>query len=260
LLYNATPANATPGCIVVVIYTNSTENFLGIIKLDKNDAIAYEENTNGFYELVYKGNSLPLPNKRNKLLKFATIRDTDTITEQEWDLKPGLIVLDKQVENLAQFFYRTFLEAQFLLTDDHKSEKLVDGLNLFLNSSVKYNFDQKQEILRSFGNRLMSNEELTVEDAGLQILAKYHTEEELMHEVERLESLVLQAGMGDTNLRGVMTPKIEKQIFGIQKITTIEGVQISYPGELWGTQVEIKESETGEGQDIFIKGVHIRPQ
>lgn len=258
-LYNATPSNATPGCIVAVVYTNSTENFLALIKLDKNDAISYEKNDQGYYELVYKGNALPFPSKKNKLLKFATIRNTITITDQEWDFKPGLIILDRQVEDFSRFFYKTFLNSEFLLTDEHKSEKLMDGLGKFFNTSPIYNFDQQQVILKSFGQRLMENEEFTVEEAAEQIFSSHFTDREFIQdEIIRLEDMVLRVGMGDTNLKGVMTDKIEKQIFGIKKIITMEGISLSFPNEMYGTQVEIYDSKEGDGKDIKIKNVHIK--
>ncbi|MED4581897.1 nucleoid-associated protein [Brevibacillus choshinensis] len=258
-LYLATPANATPGCIVVVLYTNSTENFLGIIKLDKNEAISYELNKAGYYELVPKGTTLPLPSRKNKLLKFAALRDSETITDQEWNIKPGLIVLDKQVEDFSHFFYKRFLSAEFLLTDDHKSEKLMEGLTQYLKVAPEINLEQKQRIMKSFKEKLVNNEEFTLEDAAQQIFSAYYPDpEKLQSALESLESTVIEAGMGDTNLRGVMTPRIEKRFFGTHRLQTVEDIQISYPDETLGTTVIIEPSKYGDGEDILIKNVHIK--
>ncbi|MGF9909420.1 hypothetical protein [Brevibacillus porteri] len=258
-LFLATPANATPGCIVVVLYTNSTENFLGIIKLDKNDAISYELNKAGYYELVPKGTTLPLPSRRNKLLKFAALRDSDTISDQEWTIKPGLIVLDKQVEDFSHFFYKKFLNAEFLLTDDHKSEKLMEGLSQYLKVAPDINLEQKQRIMKSFKEKLDNNEEFTVEDAAQHIFSAYYSDpEKLQSALDALESTVIEVGMGDTNLKGVMTSRIEKRYFGTQRLHTLEDIHVSYPDETLGTTVVIEPSKYGDGEDILIKNVHIK--
>lgn len=269
LLYNATPANATPGCIVVVLYKDLTtpELFLALIKLDKNDSILYEPNQNGDYELIHKGSTLPSPSKKTKLLKFATIRNTKDISDSEIDSKPSLIVLDKQSEEFSRFFYQTFLSAEFLLTDEHKSEKLMDGLSNFLEEGIGYDFDQRQNILSMFISRLEHGEEFNVDEAARQILSPYlnistNTSVEPEHliekEIERLENSLMQEGMGDLNLVGIVTPKIVKNYLGVQKIRTQEGLFLKFPREMHEReQVKITPNPDGHGVDIVIKKVHL---
>lgn len=170
-LYNNSPNNSTPGCLVIVLYSDTTEDFLALIKLDKNDSILYEKNSNGDYELVRRGSTLPAPSKRTKLLKFATLRNTNEISEDELDTRPSLIILDSQAEEFTRFFFKTFLDSEFLLTDEHKSEKLMEGLSDFLRSSVDYSLDQKSTIMDSFADKLRNNEYFNVEEAGQQILS-----------------------------------------------------------------------------------------
>ncbi|MGM1019246.1 MAG: hypothetical protein ACQEXV_01530 [Bacillota bacterium] len=256
-LYDKSPNNSTPGCIVAVLYTDSKESFLALIKLDKNDSILYEENAQGDYELVHKGSTLPAPSKRTKLLKFATLRNTEIIEDEELDSRPGLIILDSQAEEFSRFFYKTFLESEFLLTDEHKSEKLMEGLNDFLKTSVDYSTSQKQQIRDGFAQRLNGKEEFNVEDAAQQILSPFLTEEFIVKEVKRLEDAALHKGMGDLKLKGVMTTKIMRKYFNIANIKTIEGVKLKFPIELLDTQVMINDSEEGDGKDIIIKNVHI---
>ncbi|MFS0603189.1 hypothetical protein [Peribacillus frigoritolerans] len=257
ILYSVTPASAAPGCIVITYYTNSIETLVAIIKLDNNDAISYETNSSGTYELVLKGTALPLPSKSNKLQKCAIIRDTDTISEQEWETKPGLIVLDKQVSNFSLFFYQDFLKAQFLLTDSHKSEKLMDGVIKYLKiTPLEHN--QKHVVLQSFGSKIINGEEFTLDEAARQIFSPYiSSQEEMDRVIEQLETIVLEQGIGDTSLKGVVTPRIEK-VLGIHKIKTLENIQLSIPSEYMDTKVTIKPSQYGDGSDIFIKDVKIK--
>ncbi|PKG23919.1 nucleoid-associated protein [Niallia nealsonii] len=256
-LFAATPQSAAAGCIVVVEYTNTLENLIAIIKLDKNDAIAYEKNNLGNYELILKGTSLPLPNKKSKLQKCAIIRDTTTITDLEWDTKPGLIVLDKQVADFSTFFYRDFLKSNFLLTDTHKSEKLMDGIVKYLNIDAKLDYHQQHTVLQSFGNKIINGEEFTVEEAALQILSPYYSHPEQLNDaVEQLERVVMEQGMGDTVLKGAMTSKIES-VLGIKKIKTTENILISFPSELLDTKVRITDNEDGT-QNITISNINIK--
>lgn len=243
-LHNKTPVKATPGCIVIVLYTDleSDESFLSLIKLDKNDSILYEANKNGDYELIYKGSTLPPPSNKTKLLKFATLRNTKEVSDVELLSKPSLIVLDKQVKGFSRFFYKDFLESEFLLTDEHKSEKLMEGIGKFLKESLEEDYarSDRWEIMRRFASRLENSEEFNVEEAASQILSPYlqktgHTPEEIEYrieqEVERLGSALLDVGMGDMNLRGVFSQSIEDRYFKTLKLKTEEGLFLRYPME-----------------------------
>ena len=256
-LFAVTPQTASPGCIVVVLYNNSHEDLLAIIKLDKGEAVSYEF-VNGSYGLVVAGNALPIASKSSKLHKFAVARDTDTITDQEWDNKPGLIVLDKQVASFSLFFYKQFLAAEFLLTDEHKSEKLILGLKQYLRSTPDVDLNEQTRIINSFGSKIINNEEFTVDEAARQILSPYFTEQgSLEDEVERLERTVLAQGIGDINLRGASNGKIEKML-GIHKLKTTENITINFPTEYLGTKLIVTDSDYGDGKDILIKDVHIK--
>ncbi|GAB6179709.1 nucleoid-associated protein [Desulfotomaculum defluvii] len=258
ILFSVTPTTASIGCIVVVLYNNNTEDLLAIIKLDKNDSITYERNDVGTFVFILKGTALPVPSKKSKLHKFAVIRNTDAITDDEWKTKPGLIVLDKQVTDFSLFFYRDFLLAQFLLTDEHKSEKLMEGVKQYLRVVPELQLKDKHTIIQSFGTKLENGEEFTVDEAARQILSPYYQEpESLENAVEGLERTVLERGIGDISLRGVITPKIEKG-FKIVKINTLENIYINIPQEHFETRVEVRDSEFGPGKDIVIKNVNIK--
>jgi len=128
-----------------------------------------------------------------------------------------------------------------------------------LKASPAINATQKTLVLKSFGNKIVNGEEFTVDEAARQILSPYFVEPKSLEvEIERLERTVLEQGIGDTNLRGVMTQKIEKML-GIIKYKTTENITIHVPSEYVDTKVEIKPSEHGDGQDILIKDVHIKP-
>ncbi|WP_175425098.1 nucleoid-associated protein [Paenibacillus nuruki] len=261
-LYKATPNNATTGCIVIVLYkeTTSTEEFLALIKLDKNDAIFYEQNIiSGNYELVYKGSTLPSPSKRNKLLKFATLRNTETITDNQLDEKPSLVILDKQVKDFSRFFYQTFLSAEFLLTDEHKSEILLDGVKSFLKNSIDYKPSEQKSVLNAFIRKLENEEQFTVEEAAEQIfsLQLQLTPELIQNEVQRLEQALRYEGMKELNLTGVITAKIKREYLDTQKIRTMEKIYVKYPTQFDGTKVHLNDSEEGDGIDIIINNVHI---
>ena len=256
-LFAVTPATATPGCIVIVLFDNNHEDMLAIIKLDKNEAISYELN-NGIYDLVIRGNALPLPTRQSKLHKFALVRNTDTISDEEWDSKPGLIVLDKQVASFSLFFFKEFLNAQFLLTNAHKSEKFMEGVVKYLKSSPELELLERVSVMQRLGDKIIDNEEFTVDDAARQVLSTVYKEPELLEsEVAKLERVVLEQGIGDTNLRGENTTKVEK-LLGTIKIKTMENIIISVPREHYDVKIEIKDSENGEGKDIIIKSVQIK--
>lgn len=258
VLFSVTPPIARPGCMVLVRYSNSLEELIAIIKLDKNDAIAYEENDYGTYELVLKGTTLPLPSKTSKLQKCAIVRSSETISNQEWDTKPALVVLDKQVADFSLFFYREFLKSNFLLTDSHKSEKLMDGIVSYLRINSDITHAQKHVVLQSFGSKIINGEEFTIEEASRQIFSPYYdNEENLLRVVEQVERIVLEHGIGDTNLRGQVTPKIEKAL-GIKKVKTTENIQISFPSEHMNTLVKIETIPNSDKSNIIISNVHIK--
>lgn len=257
ILFSVTPLTATAGCIIVTKYTNTTEEFVAIIKLDKNDAFSYEINAHGSYELVLKGNALPLPSKKGKLHKFASIRDSSTIDTGEINTKPAMVVLDKQMQNMSLFFFKEFLKAEYLLTDSHKSEKLIDGLDKFLRSIPELSHNQKRAVISSFGNKIVNGEEFLVDEAAIQIFSPFYEGENLERVVENFESTLLENGLGENNLRGELTPRIER-VLGFVKIKTTEGITVNYPSEYEDTTVIVTDASDGDGKDILIKNVHIR--
>jgi hypothetical protein len=258
-LFKVLPKTATPGCIIIALYTNVLEHFIAIIKLDKHDNFAYQHKPNGSIDLEFRGTGLPSPDKRSRLHKLAVLRSTNNITDQQWDTKPGLLILDKQVADFSKFFYESFLESTFLMSDATKSEKLISGLDKYLKTVPELSVVENFNIVQSYGRKIINREEFTIDESAKQIFSPFFENNivRLNAVVEGLEQALINEGIGDNNLRGEITPKIER-LLGFKRIRTTEKILISVPSDQFNTKVEITDSRFGDGKDILIKNIHLK--
>lgn len=258
-LFESTPATASSGCLIVSIYSNTIETFAAIIKLDKHDSFTFTQKSKSApIELLVDGNGVPNPDRNSKLHKIAIIRNTDVITDEELPSKPGLLILDKQVSDFSQYFYQDFLDAEFLMSNARKSEKLIVGISKYLKEVPELDTIQGFQIVQTYGRKIYAREEFTVDESARQIFSPFFEgkPERLNQVVQNLETALLVEGIGDNNLRGEMTSKIER-LLGFKKIKTRENVYIRIPAEIFATKVEITDSINTDGQDILIKDVHL---
>lgn len=121
-----TDKRVKPGNLAVCLYSmdNFDDEFLALIKIDPSEAIVQkiEKDKHGKSRVSFEVAEGALPTAREKLHKAALISPRKDVGEYD------LLLLDRQVANLADFFAKNFLNVETTLDARARTELLYIGL------------------------------------------------------------------------------------------------------------------------------------
>jgi hypothetical protein len=124
-----------PGSLAVCIYSadNFESDFLALIKIDPSETIVQkiEKDKDGKRRISLEVTEGAMPTAQEKLHKAALIKPRSSTGEYD------LLLLDRQVANLADFFAKNFLNVEAILDARARTERLYIGLQNGYNRLTK---------------------------------------------------------------------------------------------------------------------------
>lgn len=209
--------------LIIVLFSSGSKDYLAILKMDYNEIFKHVADTTDdgkpFYDLVID-DSTSLPNLNQKLHKCAFVQPFRPEIEND------LVLLDRQSSNksankdIAQFFLKSFLNAELNKDDKHKTRVFIDQTKKFTAENVE-DYHERKNIISHMYTSLEQTEEINIKEFSK--IYKKDLREKYMGNL-------FDEKLGDYEFKpdDEIVKKNNKKI----KFETIEGVEIKLSNEL----------------------------
>ncbi|MFA2692929.1 nucleoid-associated protein [Bacillus mycoides] len=234
------------GTLFFIIYNDTRNDYLGIMKMDPNNGIQINKET---HTLTVQENMLPNP--EDKLHKCAFIKlQTDIFSEEV-----HLHVLDRQQSggDVSKYFMINFLQASEILNDKIMTTRVIDKLT---EEALRIVPDEKDQLDFQFNvDRMFKSGDVIDLDHDLEkLVAPYITEEK--NRADFIESFKLSLRQDFEDVKFQFTAERDKEMY-VCLTSPGKEIKIEFDIELQGDVIKIKQDDINLKTIITIDGLRL---